>query len=294
MGLKSLRYQGIGLGLAHLLAAILTFIFAFLVQIDDKGTEFPIYVGKSTWVDCENFRHEEIDGYVDNVTAHDIRMYCRDTVKNSKTMSYTKMKWDVINLSIFTTLYFAISAAAHLLYTSPMYWKKYKSEMEEGRTLSVRWIEYAISAAIAFVPIAYFVGFQDAWVIGLSCSIISATNMAAYGYYSGQRLREDFLRHMLFPTIHYMALLVFLIFAFISWNMDNLNDIPGFVYAILIGEAVLYNLFPVIFFVEYLMRTEDGYLDGHRVYYIETAYNFASAVSKLFLGGVLAFNVFFV
>ena len=74
MALKGLRYQGVILGLAHLIAASLTAIFAFLVKIDDKGTEFPIYVGKVKWVDCDGRRHEQIDGYMTDEMIKSVQM----------------------------------------------------------------------------------------------------------------------------------------------------------------------------------------------------------------------------
>jgi hypothetical protein len=70
-------------------------------------------------------------------------------------------------------------------------------------------------------------------------------------------------------------------------NWDTLGQITWFVWLILLGEFVLFNLFPVVYLFENKRIHDDLSLYG-----TDTAYNVLSMVSKLLLGLILGFFVF--
>jgi hypothetical protein len=92
---------------------------------------------------------------------------------------------------------------------------------------------------------------------------------------------------MILVAVIYATVWLYPFIRLFAENWDTLGQITWFVWLILLGEFVLFNLFPVVYLFENKRIHDDLSLYG-----TDTAYNVLSMVSKLLLGFILGFFVF--
>lgn len=92
---------------------------------------------------------------------------------------------------------------------------------------------------------------------------------------------------MILVAVIYATVWLYPFIRLFAENWDTLGQITWFVWLILLGEFVLFNLFPVVYLFENKRIHDDLSLYG-----TDTAYNVLSMVSKLLLGLILGFFVF--
>lgn len=243
------------------------------IEVDGINTIFPISWEEKFWVDCKSYAHERMVFEYSPELKWKIKIYCSST-QSKGIMFISDIVFTDLNFQWFVVAYFLITGLAHFFYIS-IYSNSYKKLIEENLCLRLRWIEYALSAGIMIGLIAFFIGIQNGaellFLFNLQYIIISS------GFY--KRLPIPFVCTL---VVSHLLLWMYLFLQFFFYNSSNLSEVPWFVYMIIIGEFVLYNLFFIMYTIERNMSALDI-----SVYTIESGYNILSFVSKFLLGALM-------
>lgn len=276
-----LRIQGFFLGTLHFSGALLALIAS--IDTNNFNTLFPLHYSKGIWIDCKNLTHERINVIDDTSLRLRIRDFCSST-KSVKAMTYTDNVWFDAPFGWLIMGYFLWTAIFHFFYVT-VYWKTYMDKVvNAGERLRIRWLEYAVSASIMFFIISYFFGHTNIMTLCLLSLIVYFVIfipffISAENNYSGVYVTA---------CLAYSLVWLYLILSFLIEQWDYLSEIPWYVYVILMGEFVLFNLFPGVFYLEYksIKRGETNLVKT------ETMYNVLSAASKFLLGIIFGFFIF--
>jgi hypothetical protein len=222
-----------------------------------------------------SFAHENIT--TGGVNPVEIRAFCAQT-KSSKVMTYSVIDWHDVPFGWIVFAFFLWTGLAHLVYVTIL-WTRYKDSLEEGRRWTLRWVEYAVSASLMYFLILYFFGITNSIVlivmsVAVFCVILSPAVVKSK-------------TAMILVAVIYATVWLYPFIRLFAENWDTLGQITWFVWLILLGEFVLFNLFPVVYLFENKRIHDDLSLYG-----TDTAYNVLSMVSKLLLGLILGFFVF--
>lgn len=227
------------------------------------------------------------------------------------TPSYTEFGFKP-GLPWMTFIFFALSALAHLVillfnfYDSGTVWTGWYFRWIDQCKNPLRWVEYAVSASIMLLTIAYTSGINGIYVL-ITLFMLCFTTMV-FGWVtealsrpvrpqpddlstppSRWATRSTFARltpHFLgyFP---YATIWVILLHSFYYNTRDVHDEIPGFVFAIVWGQLGLFSCFAV---VQLVQQSSDW---GCRYYYYgEISYCILSFTAKMVLGGLLIGNIF--
>lgn len=173
-----------------------------------------------------------------------------------------------------------ISAIAHFL--TVIFNKKYNDDLEQNVN-QFRWYEYALSSSIMIALIAMLFGVYDLGALILIIGLNATMNLfgLVMELYNRGRDKVSWLPFNMGTFAGIIPWIVILIYFLGSGEFDQ---IPGFVYAVLISYFVFFNLFPINMVLQYkkIGRWSD-YLYGERTYII------LSFVAK----SLLAWLVFF-
>lgn len=225
-----LRIQGFVLGLVHTAAGIAALVMSIMALFDVLNTIFPLHYSKSMWIDCKTGRHEQI-----NVKEYNQRMRIRDfcnVTESDKVMFYTENVWFDMQMGWLVFVYFTWTGLFHLMYVTA-YWYKYSEIISAGEErFRLRWFEYAVSAAIMIFLIAYFLGFQNVYIL----LFISISTFFIVILPFVKDIPKMIYIH---AAIGYTLIWGYLFATFFAENAHHLDMIPAFVYAILIGEFLL-------------------------------------------------------
>ncbi|MDH6236317.1 heliorhodopsin HeR [Cryobacterium sp. CG_9.6] len=187
-----------------------------------------------------------------------------------------------VNVGIGVVAFLALSALFHFLISSPWFFARYKSGLEQNRNY-FRWVEYSLSSSIMIWLIAQITGVTD---IGALFSIF-AVNAAMIMFGALQEKYETpgngkFLPFIFGSMVGVVPWIVIMIY-FIAPGSTSEAEPPAFVYGIIISLFLFFNTFAVNQVLQY--RQIGGWRDYLRG---ERAYITLSLVAKT----VLAWQVF--
>lgn len=193
-------------------------------------------------------------------------------------------------LTVLTASFFLLSAAFHLLNATVLR-SYYVRELQHCRT-PTRWTEYAISAPVMFVLIAYGVGVRGRDVLLGTAALISVT--MAFGHWTEVRARPrsddawelPLLRRLLPWALGHLPQLVAWLLAILQFydNSWDISRVPDFVHAIIWSELALFWAFGVAALVSQVGAPKHFYRG-------EIGFQILSLVSKGLLGILLIVNV---
>lgn len=273
-----LRIQGLVLGIVHVTCSA---IALFMTISKNFNTDFPLHYNKNVWVDCKTFRHEEFVIPDKPLLQMRIRDWCNHTTSD-KAMSYSEPVWFDIGFGWLVFTYFIWTGLFHIFYVT-FWWNRYtQCVIEDRQCFFLRWFEYAWSASVMMFMISYFLGITNIFVLCFVCLIFYFIIALPFIVNKNGTLQDYVI-----AGVTYIVLWAFLFAIFFCQNQDWLDRVPGFVYAIIFIEFVLYNVFPIIFVIERWRIKNDMDL-----ILTESLYNLFSALSKLLLGIILGFFVF--
>lgn len=271
-----LRLFNIILATAHATAGI--FVIAFVQFNDEYSGIFPVYHTQATWIDCVSKKHEHASFGLSATRKTAIQLLCDTATKPENVMNYYELKSIDMDFSWIIGSFFAITAVAHLLYSTAL-WNTVLRCIDEGYSYPYRWIEYGLSSSIMFFLMLYFFGITDiVALLSLTLTMFfSVTNV----YFYKQKLMS--LQALLFSGFCYILLwLIPIVYFFVNFG-NVLANVPNFVYAILVSEIVLFSSFAIILlFDKTIIKSEVA----------EIFYGLTSATSKLLLGVVVTFTAF--
>jgi len=189
--------------------------------------------------------------------------------------------WDV-RIAWGVALFFALSALFHLLVASPWFFRRYEAGLLANRNY-FRWVEYSLSASVMIVLIAQILGVTDAVALialfGVNASMILFGWLQEKYEQPGSGGMLPFVFGCLAGIVPWLAFLILVL----APGSPSTNEVPGFVYGILISLFVLFNCFAVVQLLQYRGKGKwSSYQRG------EWAYIILSLVAK----SALAWQIF--
>lgn len=216
------------------------------------------------------------------------------------------LDWE-LSLPLLTLIFFLLSAAAHAMALVPylvfnrVFYFEWISECKNP----MRWVEYAFSASIMVLTIAYTSGIKTLYL--LICIFMLSFVTMTFGWtteclsrpapggfdlaYQSKKWATESPWQRLTPHalgyIPYLTMWAILMDSF-YYNTRNVRDqMPPFVFAIVWSQAVLFTMFGVVQLVQQASNWGcENYWRG------EVAYCVLSLTAKLLLGSILIANVF--
>lgn len=154
-----------------------------------------------------------------------------------------------IQLGAATSVFLFLSALAHFIVWSPMYFERYSKEIKSGIN-TARWWEYALSSSVMILLICMLFGVYDV-----------ATLLAVAGCNISMNLFGLLMERVnqLTETVDWspfwygcFAGLIPWIVCFMSFlGSPDLDKIPGFVYGIFASYLIFFNTFPINMYLQY-------------------------------------------
>lgn len=173
--------------------------------------------------------------------------------------------WD-LPVALGVALFFALSAAAHLLIASPWLFSRYAEGLATGHNY-YRWVEYALSSSVMIVLIAQLTGIADVAallaIFGVNASMILFGWLQERYHEPGDGGWLPFVFGCLAGIVPWLAVLVYVVAPGATTDAEP----PAFVYGIIVSLFVFFNVFAVNQWLQYrqLGRWKD-YLVGERAY----------------------------
>ncbi len=172
-----------------------------------------------------------------------------------------------IRLGPMVASFLLISAIAHFLLASPWLYPWYVKNLKR-RINYLRWYEYALSSSVMIVVIALLSNVLDLPTLVL-LFVLNAT-MIFFGLM--MEVHNQTTERTNWSAFYFGCLAGIVPWIIIAWYfggavVNSDNNVPKFVYGILISLFLLYNVFPVNMFLQHkrVGRWRD-YLYGERVY----------------------------
>jgi hypothetical protein len=184
-------------------------------------------------------------------------------------------------------LFLALSALAHLVVASPVFFPRYRSGLLAGHNY-FRWVEYSLSASLMIVLIAQLTGISD--VAALLALFGVNAGMIFFGWVQEKYEQPGgggwlpFVFGCILGLVPWLAVLVYVV----APGSTSGAEPPGFVYGIVVSLFVFFNVFAVNQWLQYrrVGRWAD-YLVGERTY-ITLSLIAKSALAWQVFGGTLA------
>ncbi len=162
--------------------------------------------------------------------------------------------------------FLALSAIAHLIVASPLFFPRYVAGLRRHRNI-FRWVEYSISASVMIVLIAQIVGISDVTallaIFGVNVSMILFGWLQEHYEEPGSGGWLPFAFGCVAGIVPWAAITIYLL----TPGSPNPVAPPGFVYGIFVSLFILFNIFAVNQWLQYrrVGRWAD-YLVGERAY----------------------------
>ena len=184
-------------------------------------------------------------------------------------------------IAIGVALFFGLSALFHFLVASPWFFPRYVAGLA-ARHNYFRWVEYSLSSSVMIVLIAQIVGITDVaaliGIFGVNASMI-LFGWLQEKYETPGAGMLPFVFGCIAGIVPWVAFLILIL----EPNAPGGNEIPGFVYGILVSLFVLFNCFAIVQLLQYRRVGKwADYLRG------EWAYIVLSLVAK----SALAWQIF--
>ncbi len=173
--------------------------------------------------------------------------------------------WD-LPVARGVALFFALSAAAHLLIASPWLFPRYRSGLEAGHNY-YRWVEYSLSSSVMIVLIAQLVGIGDVTallaIFGVNTSMILFGWLQEKYHTPGDGGWLPFVFGCVAGVVPWLAVVIYLV----APGATSSAEPPVFVYGIIVSLFVFFNIFALNQWLQYRQvgRWKD-YLVGERAY----------------------------
>ncbi len=179
-------------------------------------------------------------------------------------------------------LFFGLSALFHFLVASPLFFKRYIAGINQDHNY-FRWVEYSISSSVMIVLIAQIVGIAD--VAALIAIFGVNASMILFGW-----LQEKYEKPgsggflpFIFGCMTGIVPWIIIVIYVVAPGSTSTNEVPAFVYGIIISLFIFFNSFALI---QYLQYKQIGKFANYR--YGERWYIILSLVAK----SLLAWQVF--
>ena len=161
-------------------------------------------------------------------------------------------------------LFSLLSAVFHLLIVSPLGWRRYNAELQQGQN-RFRWVEYSLSASLMIVLIAGITGISD--IAALVALFGVNVSMILFGWLmettndpGPDASWTPFVFGCIAGAVPWIAIAVYLFGA---------AEPPGFVYAIFVSLFLFFNCFAVNQWLQYRqIGPWRRYLTGERTYIV--------------------------
>lgn len=183
-------------------------------------------------------------------------------------------------IAVIVSSFLFISAAAHFL--TVIFNQKYNQDLEKGIN-QFRWYEYALSSSIMIALIAIFFGVYDIGALLLIIGLNATMNLFGLimELYNQGRDKVSWLP---FYFGSFAGIIPWVVVIIYFLGSGEFNQIPWFVYAVLVSYFVFFNSFPVNMVLQYKkVGPWSDYLYGERGYIL----------LSLFAKSILAWLVFF-
>lgn len=178
------------------------------------------------------------------------------------------------------SIFLFLSALAHLLVVSPMYFETYCADIRKGIN-RLRWYEYALSSSLMICLIAMLFGCQDIASLLLLVSVNASMNlfgllMEVLNQYTTVVDWTPFWCGCGAGLAPWIVVLMYFL------GGGNYDKVPGFVYGVFVSYLVFFNTFPANMVLQY---KRIGRWADYR--YGELGYVFLSLGSKSLLAWVV-------
>ncbi len=259
---RLIRFNKI-MGFVHLMQGTLMMLFAFLwyPNLDGLGTQ--------------SFTIPVVGNYLEFIQGEGLVLTTTDTL------------FELPFLPL-TASFLLISALFHFIIAGP-YQKKYIDDLSQGIN-KMRWFEYALSSSLMIVLIASLFGVRDIAVFALIALANAAMNFFGLDMEllnAGSSKTDKKINWLPFIFGSIIGLAPWLAIAFYIGVNPNLDQVPGFVWAILLTYFIAFNTFPVNMYLQYKgIGKFKNYLYGERGYII------LSLVAKTILTWLVLFGAF--
>ena len=173
--------------------------------------------------------------------------------------------WD-LPVGLGVALFFALSAAAHLIIASPWVFPRYRAGLLEGHNY-YRWVEYALSSSVMIVLIAQLVGISDVAallaIFGVNAAMILFGWLQEKYHQPGDGGWLPFIFGCFAGVVPWLAVLIYLV----APGATSDAEPPAFVYGIIVSLFIFFNVFALNQWLQYRQvgRWRD-YLVGERAY----------------------------
>ena len=174
-----------------------------------------------------------------------------------------------MRLGPMVAAFLLISAIAHFVVASPWLYAWYVANLQR-RINYVRWYEYAVSSSVMIVVIAMLSNVLDLPTLVLLFSL-NAT-MILFGLMmelQNQTTQQTDWTAFIFGCFAGIVPWVIIAWYFGGAVVNSDNEVPKFVYGILISLFLFFNIFPVNMFLQYRrVGPWNDYLFGERGYIV--------------------------
>jgi hypothetical protein len=179
-------------------------------------------------------------------------------------------------------LFFGLSALFHFLVASPLFFKRYIAGLNLNHNY-FRWVEYSLSSSVMIVLIAQITGISDfaalIAIFGVNASMILFGWLQEKYESPGSGGMLPFVFGCIAGVVPWIVIVIFVL----APGSTSTNEVPGFVYGIIISLFIFFNSFALVQFLQY---KQIGKFKNYR--YGERAYIILSLVAK----SLLAWQVF--
>ena len=171
------------------------------------------------------------------------------------------------NVGALVGSFLLMSALAHSLIAWPL--KKTYVKNLKKHINPIRWFEYAFSSSVMIFLISVFFGVYDFWLL-VGMFVLNAL-MNMFGWMMekiNQRTEKtDWSAYILGVVAGIVPWIVIVAYFFSVSVAGNAGEIPGFVYAILVVEFILFNTFAINMVLQYkvVVKWKD-YIYEERLY----------------------------
>ncbi len=213
--------------------------------------------------------------------------YLRYSQALGRAVPYSDELWQV-RIGPLVALFLLLSGIALLLIASPGIFEWYKGNLLKGANYG-RWIEYSITASLMIVVIAMLSGLDD--LVSLILIFFMNAMMILFGWMMelhNQATEKTNWTAFIFGCIAGIIPWVVIAIVFAKAASDPANEIPTFVYYILVSLFIFFNIFAVNMVLQYKkVGPWEDYLFGEKVYII-LSLAAKSALAWQVFGGTLA------
>lgn len=191
-------------------------------------------------------------------------------------------------------LFLLLAAGDHLLVVMPKVRSWYEANLLKGVNYA-RWAEYSVSASVMIVLIGLLTGINDLYAVigifGVNASMILFGAVMEHVNVDREKVTWlPFVAGCVAGAVPWVAIVVAV---YRAATFTGSQGVPGFVYAIVVTEFLLFNCFAVNQWLQYRGRTTGtgrfaDYLYGEKVYLVLSLVAKSALAWQIFAGTLAA------